>query len=45
MNPQTIEQTAGTLMAIAVVSVLAWIALPEIAGALEAWAAVWEVAR
>jgi hypothetical protein len=45
MNARTLEQLAGTLMCIAVVWILAWIAMPGIAAGLEAWAEVWRVGR
>jgi hypothetical protein len=45
MSARTLEQVGGTLTAIAICTVLLWIALPEIAAGLEAWAEVWRVGR
>jgi hypothetical protein len=45
MNARTLEQVGGTLAAIVVVWVLAWIAMPMIVEAIEAWVEVWRVVR
>jgi hypothetical protein len=45
MSARTLEQVGGTLAAIAICTVLLWIALPDIAAGLEAWAEVWRVGR